>query len=264
MGEITNNDLYKLIQTLNAKSDQIRDELLNVRKDLNRELDRISNENQQLKAENKILEERLEKVEQKLKKYNIIVYGLEEADCEEIDNQTFLEVINKKLEIDCRLEDLRDIYRFGDSVPGKIRPLFVEFINYKLKTAIIGQTKKLKGSKIFFAQDYTTQQYKKQKVLQQNLKKARDNNQKAVIKKNILYINGIGYTYEKLLQDTGNSSTEEIISPSKQQAENVQDKPSDGEIAADSDKNRKRKHQTNLDSTQSTKRTTRLTSKTDT
>lgn len=212
---VTNEDLYKLIQSLSTKSDEIKEEIVNIKRDLNKEIEEIHFENKKLREEN----QSLEKVEQETKKYSIVVYGLDEENTEVDDIKKFIDIVNNKLEINCRFDDLRDIYRFGAITQGKIRPLAVEVVRYKLKIEIQHKAKLLKGTNIYISQDYTSEEYRKQKILRQNLKKARENKHQAVIKKNILFIDGKGYTCEELIQ--------------KQQENQVEDQVSDGQTGED-------------------------------
>lgn len=216
-----NDDLLKYIQAINEKCDQIRNDIFTVKKDLTKEIEKVHSENKDLREENTILKEKLQTLEQKFKKYNIIVYGLEEQENEVEDIQEFLNIINRNLEIDCRFDDIRDIFRIGKNAEGKTRPLSVEFVNFKLKIEILQKARLLKGTKIFLSNDYTPEEYQKQKVLRQYMINIRSENCKAYIQKNILYIDGKGHTYEEVLRLTEERNREEnLLTQSEKKSQN--------------------------------------------
>lgn len=238
--EVSNNQLYKLMQSLMEKSakienqnndikEELKNEIRSVKRDLKKELDKINEENTQLKEENKILRERINTLEKKSKKYNLIFYGIEENDTELVDIQYLLEKINNTLKIDCRLGDLRDIFRFGKKGNQDCRPLLVEFVNCKLKVEILKNATKFKGTKIYVSQDYTTEEYDKQKFLRSQQKVARENGKDAYIKSNALIVNGQKYTYEELkqksAQENEKSSKENIVN--EKEIEDNTDKKTD-------------------------------------
>lgn len=202
-------DVYDLIQGLVKKNEEIveqnnkikeelKNEIKDLKKDICEEFLQIRDENAKLKKENENLKQRLLVNERKHKKYNLILYGMKEKDNELEDIQTVLELFNTKLNVVCSYTDLRDIYRIYTK-NGKIKPILIEFVNYKLKKEIQANAKELKGSGIYISNDYTTEDYKKQKILRAHLKKARLNNKEATIKNNILIINNKKFTYEDLI-----------------------------------------------------------------
>lgn len=206
-------DLYKLLLEVKNKNDklqiqnnttkeEIKQEIRSTKNDIFKELEKIKEENNEIKKENENLKNRVLNCERKLKKFNLIFYGLQEEEEELTIIQNFLDLINDKLNIDCNFSDIRDIYRIGLKETGKDRPrpMVVEFVNYKLKIEILTNAKKLKGTGIFIANDYTSEDYEKHKILITHLKKARINNHHAVIKNNALIINGEKYIYEVLVE----------------------------------------------------------------
>lgn len=222
MGENnTSDDLFKYIQAINEKCDQIRIDIANVKKDLSEEIEKINLENRKLKEENNNLKVKLNVVEQKLRKYNLIVYGLEEQKTEIGDIQEIIKIFNQKLDIKCRFDDIRDIYRLGKYYEGKNRPLSIELVNYKLKIELLHKAKLLKGTSIYLANDYTPGEYQKQKVLRKHMIDARSENCKAYIKKNILYIEDKGYTFEDLSKlSTEQNKDKDNITDSEENPQN--------------------------------------------
>lgn len=208
--EVSNKAIYELLQNVLKKTDNIeqkstsnteelKQEIRNLNLEIKQELDILKRENEEVKRENQHLKSRLKIAESQLKKYNLVFYGIteEENRIDEIDS--IVNLINEKIGVVCRFTDIRDYHRIGQKTQDKNRPIVIEFINYQLKVDILKNTKNLKGTRIFISKDYTPEEYGQQKVLRQNLKIARENNFTAQIKKNVLIVNGVTYTYEELV-----------------------------------------------------------------
>lgn len=209
---ITNEDLFKIIQDGN---EQIKSEIRDLRNQLNKEIDTLKSQNTELEKQNQELKNKVSNIEKKLKKYNVIVYGVDGS-----ENETSIEVlkiINEKLHITCSINDFRDIYRIGQTIQGRIRPVVLEVLNYQLKLDILAKAKlnqnDLKKNKIYFAYDYTSEDYIKRKSLIGHLKAAREKNYKAFIRNNVLIVNGEEYTYEYL--ENNGQIAENSESPAK-------------------------------------------------
>lgn len=203
--KITTEDLYGLIKKLVEKTDgiqkqnnEIKDELHSIKAEFSKEFDQLRQENLKLITENKKLKQRVLESERKLKKYNLIFYNIEEKNSESEDIQNFLDLINTKLHIVCCLADFRDIFRLGKVGGNRKRPILCELNNYKLKRDVLKASSILAGTGIFIANDLTHEDYEQQKILRGQLKIAKQNGHKAIIKKNKLYINGQEYSNEYL------------------------------------------------------------------
>lgn len=134
-----------------------------------------------------------------MKKYNLNIYGLREKDDEIEDMKEFLNIVSDKLDINCRFDYIQDFYRFGKRNDEMNRSVSIEAVSYRFKTELLQKAKLLNGTNISIANHYTTEEYRKQKILRQHLIKARKSNHWAFIKKNILVLDGTAYTYEELL-----------------------------------------------------------------
>lgn len=194
---ITNEDLFKLINEGNAS---IKKEIGDLRAEITSEISILKLKNEELEKENKQLKNKILEIERKSKKYNIVIYGIQGDELNTVEE--VLRTINNELNISCTKNDFRDIYRIGQNVEGKYRPVVVELLSYNLKADILmkarSKSKELKARRIYFGQEYTTEEYQKRKFLGQQLKAARNKQYNATIKKGILIINGEEYTYEYL------------------------------------------------------------------
>lgn len=207
--EITTKQLYDLIQGLLESNREIKDqialskeeikgEITTVREDLSKELHQIRLENEVLKQENKTLKEKLEKIEKTTKKYNLMVYNLEEKEDKLNDLQNFVKVLNDHGKISCRFHDFTNFYRLGKVKNNKTRPISIELSNYLLREEILKNAKKLKDQQIFISVDYTQKEYQNRKLLRKYLQIARNDNKTAEIKNYFLFVDGRKFTLEDL------------------------------------------------------------------
>lgn len=220
--EISNNDLYNLLietqkQNANLYSElfqEIKEDIKSLKEEISKEVSQLKTENKNLKEENKQLRDRLATTERKLKKYNLIVYGVPGEENETFDK--VVDIINTKINVTCSNHNIKDIYRIGQPSIDKPRPVVVELISYRLKTDILANAKKLKGSGIFISHDLTPEDYEKRKLLNKQLKLAREKQLNAKIKKNTLIVNGEVFTYEELKKknEDDENSTIEILNSS--------------------------------------------------
>lgn len=217
--EITNKDLYKLLQSVLNKNIEIeneikenretfKQEIAELKKEHSQQFQDLRNENEILKQENEKLKDKINLVERKTKKYSLFVYGLKEEENNLEDIQQLLNLCVETLNLSCTFSDFRDIYRIGNSTEGKIRPLVAEVVSYQLKSEILKNCKVLKGSGIFITHEYTSTDYKNRKLLRKNLSLARSLNLNANIKNNILYVEEEKYTLEDLIRETPKKITE--------------------------------------------------------
>lgn len=96
----------------------------------------------------------------------------------------------------------------------KGNPIKLEFVSYLKKSVIFKNIGKLKGTKIFIANDLCLEDRATQSILQQHLKHARSNNYCAKIKGQTLIVNGEVYTAQQLQkqipQNTETETTTDI------------------------------------------------------
>ncbi|KAG5890985.1 hypothetical protein JTB14_017591 [Gonioctena quinquepunctata] len=123
--EITNNDSLAVLQNvlvsnecIKKQNDELKAELLNIKKDSSKEIEKLKLDNCELKEEVKNLKERVLADGRKLKKCISVFYGLEEEEDSLNDIKHVLSVINDKCEVECKFHDIRDLYRIG-KIPEK-------------------------------------------------------------------------------------------------------------------------------------------------
>lgn len=211
----TIEDLFNLIE--NGQK-ELKQEIRDLRSDINKELESLKLSNIKLEKENDVLKNKLLLLERKTRKYNLVIYGLEESEREV--KEDVLEVLSNIIQIQCTPSNFRDIYRIGKKVEGQIRPIVIEVLNYQLKLDILinarAKSNELKRCKIFISQDYCPEDYQKRKFLAKHLKAAKEKQYKAFIKGDTLVVNGEQYSYETLKNKTATEQNKHDESPTSE------------------------------------------------
>ncbi|CAH1154900.1 unnamed protein product [Phaedon cochleariae] len=203
------NDIKNQNNVIVDQLDGLRQEFKDSKSEVAGELNNLKRENEELKAEKNKLEKRLQAVERKQKKYNLVVYGIQEN---EIDTHSSITSLFKnKLKVEVHDFGIRDAYRIGKSEENKNRPIVVELLTNKWKTEILNKAKALKGSGIFISLDLIPEDYQKNKFLVTQQKIARESGHSAKIKGKQLIVDGVHYTYDTL-RSKHNSVTSETES----------------------------------------------------
>ena len=207
--EITTKQLYDLIQGLIVSNQQIKEQITQskddikgeisiVKEDLSRELHQIRHENEALKKETKTLNEKILKLEKTTKKYNLLVYNLEEQEDKTADLQGLIKILKEEAQVSCLSKDFRNFYRLGKTENSKVRPILIELVSYFLKEEILNNASKLKNRKVYISVDYTQKEYSNRKLLRKYLQIERNNNKTAEIKSYNLIVDGIRFTLDDL------------------------------------------------------------------
>lgn len=156
--------------------------------DLNRRLIKVE-------AENELLTNKLEKLDRKQRENNIIIFGLETRN-EELTPNYIKKQIKNLVDIDITDSELNNFYPLGKTSDP---PIKIEFTSFLKKKAILRNTKKLKGSRIFIANDLTEKQRNQNSILRKHLNLARGNKEvNCYIKGNRLHVNGRTYSPDEL------------------------------------------------------------------
>lgn len=103
-----------------------------------------------------------------------------------------LEKINDILKLNLEERDINNIYTIGKKAENK--PIIIEFVTYITKQNLYRNCKFLKGTNVRISEVLTKEEREEQKLLIPYFKKAKENKQKAHIKRNILYINSKAFS----------------------------------------------------------------------
>lgn len=196
----SNDDIFKLLKEVAETNKQIKQELIDIKAEFKSEINSLKLENSRLETEISQLKSRLQITEKNQKKYNFIIYGIKESN--KTASEALLDILNNVVKVNCNVNNFRDICRIGSIQENKVRPILAETLTYQLKFEILNSaksnSKSLRDQGIFFAYDYTSQDYSKRKLLHEHLKLAREKHYDAKIVKNKLVVNGEAFTYEQL------------------------------------------------------------------
>lgn len=196
MPDISNEDLFNLISEGN---NALKKEFLDLKAEIQNEVLILKEKNSELEKENKALKQKILNIERKQKKYNLLAYGVKGNENETQKN--IVEIINETLQIQCNIKDFRDINRIGKSSNNQPRPVAIEVVNNNLKYNILkksAENEDLKANKIYFAPEYTQEDYEERKKLNKYLKSAREKKLNAKIKRNKLVLDAGEYTANEL------------------------------------------------------------------
>lgn len=185
--------LNKIEQTndrMEKKLDYLQDELAK-QKNENRELKEKLRQNEE-KTEKQ--EERIKILERQLREKRIVIYGIEEMENEtdEMRKESFKKIMNKIGIQTNVINDIKQINRIGNKENRSRynRPLLIELDTIQKRVEIFKEAKKLKGTNIYIAEDYSKQVQETRKRLLPQLKAARENGHRAHMAYDKLIIDG--------------------------------------------------------------------------
>lgn len=111
-----------------------------------------------LEKENHILKSRIDELEQYSRKNSVRVFGVPWEDNENLEAR-MLNIFNTKLNISMGPEHIDNCHRIGRLVDGK-QAIIIKFAKHNYKQLILKNSPRIKGDKIFFAEDLTQERFK--------------------------------------------------------------------------------------------------------
>lgn len=178
----TRSDLKNLIEASETRL-QMKFEILN-------------NRIKTLEKENIKLNDKIEKLERESKKNNLVIFGLVK-NSKEVTAASICNHIRQLLDVKLTETEINNIYTLGKTENS---PIKLELISYLKKREILGNCRKLKGTKTYITNDLTEKQREEVKILRTHLHQAKAHtDKKSYIKGNRLFVDNIAYTAEELL-----------------------------------------------------------------
>ena len=110
------------------------------------------------KYSNSVALSKLNDLEQYSRRNNIRIFGLKDQDRKETAQTTekqVIETIRNKLDLTVHPKDIQIAHRTGSFRSESDRPVIVQFVSRKTKSAILQKRRQLKGSRISIAEDLT-------------------------------------------------------------------------------------------------------------
>ena len=160
---------------------KVHDDIL---KDVNERIDKIGEVNTKLHED--LLDLRVRSM-----RSNLVFYNLPEEEKE--DPFSVVQKVLEKMEMNSSAIEIERAHRLGKKVDSKTRPIIAKFLRYHDKEYIRQRAYMSKGSKIGIAEQFPKEIAERRKLLYPILKKAKSEGKKAVLIKDVLFINGQRY-----------------------------------------------------------------------
>lgn len=202
---MTLTELYNNLQKLIIESThEIKTQISNIHSKIQQiETEVINIQNKQTNDCNRIID-----LERKLRRNNLIIFGLEQDDSEDLLNKV-VHFFNTVLHTKIDLCDIDCVFRFGQR--KEIRPILVKFVTLHKKSLLLKQGVLLKDTQVAISNDLIKEDRDGQKILREHLKIARNANVEAKIVRNKLHVNNTSFTVEQLIAaDKGVQNTETL------------------------------------------------------
>jgi hypothetical protein len=123
----------------------------------------------------------LERAQAELRKRNLLVEGIPEKTNESWkETEQLIEQLFNQLGLTVN-PMVDDCFRIGKYAPGKVRPILIKLVKLKDKKMIMGNRKRLKGTKIYVNDDLSKDQRTKNAVLRKKEKELRKDHPTAKI-----------------------------------------------------------------------------------
>lgn len=217
--EPTLSDVMSMLVNMNAKFDEVKDDVKKLKdssstleaqmKELRQENLVIQRELQQLKAETDCLQKKLNEADRKIddlesrtKRNNLLFFGFPKKANETTDDceASVSSFLKHELEIPDTIEFDR-VHRLNNRNDA---PIIARFTFYKDRVKVMKAKYKLKGSKIFIGEDFSSRVREMRKLLIPHMKKARSEGKRVKMVFDHLYIDG-----KKFYADTDGALTEQ-------------------------------------------------------
>ncbi|XP_030758538.1 uncharacterized protein LOC115884180 [Sitophilus oryzae] len=199
--QIKLDDLYALINTVNnnisSKIDNVKIDIDSLTKKVDSHITEIEKKIEDLESENKELKIRIPTIERILKKNNLIFYGIPEDNNENLLT-IILELIQGKIRVDLKLEDISECFRLGKATTAK-RPVLLTLISGLKRNHIYHNKTNLKGTGIYLSEDLIPEDRTNRQNLVKKMKEARAQNRNAFLRGNSLVLDGVIYNPNETL-----------------------------------------------------------------
>lgn len=150
----------------------------------------INEKNFNLILKTKELEQKIEEQEKRInamdrhsRRKNLVFFGIEESEksYKQLE-QSILEVITDKMEIQCAKSEIDTVRRMGKKQEDKIRPVVVTFASTGRKMAILRGKKSLEATSVYIKEDFPVKVLEKRRQLKDELDQHIKEGKKAVLK----------------------------------------------------------------------------------
>lgn len=141
--------LETILSTMQAMESKLMNEIKSL-KEVNEQLQsRCSNLEKTVQHQN----ETILQLQKRIDSNNIIIHGIDEIDDSSKLEDIVIGIVNEKMNIELKSEEIEEIFRIGQVKGLSPRPIKIRMVNKKSKLNIIKNRSKLKGTKIFINDD---------------------------------------------------------------------------------------------------------------
>ncbi|KAI5751693.1 hypothetical protein M8J77_010005 [Diaphorina citri] len=205
MEETMKNFMAQITSKLDTNNQLIKSEAEKINTNMNKKLQPLVKEVTEMKQKVQNLEKNIEinmsRINKIEKKRNLIIFGLEQEEEEDptMLEEKLLQLFKEKLNIKVETFEIDFIKRFGKAKDKK--PIVVGLTTWKRKISILTQTPKLKGTNIVIKEDFPKDVIEIRKKLYPQMKTYREQNRKAILKYDKLYVDGKPIVAEEKQED---------------------------------------------------------------
>ncbi|KAI5701767.1 hypothetical protein M8J76_007424 [Diaphorina citri] len=205
MEETMKNFMAQITSKLDTNNQLIKSEAEKINTNMNEKLQPLVKEVTEMKQKVQNLEKNIEinmsRINKIEKKRNLIIFGLEQEEEEDptMLEEKLLQLFKEKLNIKVETFEIDFIKRFGKAKDKK--PIVVGLTTWKRKISILTQTPKLKGTNIVIKEDFPKDVIEIRKKLYPQMKTYREQNRKAILKYDKLYVDGKPIVAEEKQED---------------------------------------------------------------
>lgn len=186
MGE---SDSEKILEAIKSLRSGMQEDMKQMRVSVEGKIDEVKIEVGKMETKLENQDTRIHQMEKETRKRNIIIYGIEEKEEENIKD-TVQSFLRNTMEIEIKPEEIDDFYRMGKRTSNKNRPIMLKLLTNWKKQEIIRSTGKLRGTKIFIDQDLTAKEIEEKRRLLPIMLNYRRNGHYATMRGSLLYVNG--------------------------------------------------------------------------
>jgi len=161
------------------------------------------------------LESRIKDQERELRKRNLVIFGLEETENEQLDMKICTFFL-QKMDLGFQSSDIDFVRRMGKRVESRRRPIILGFVTLNSKLKVLKKVHMLKGVEVSISQDYPKEVINTRKLLHPQMMEARKAGKYAIIK------------YDKLIIKESNNNAvnrKRMMSASPQQQDHPVSQP---------------------------------------
>lgn len=185
----------KINNLLKNQTAELKTAIEAVKAEVHGEIHLMGNKITELEEKCTGFQKRCVQLERHLRKNNLVVFGLDVGGEDLLDG--VIAAFDRYLGVRLVETDFGDLYRLGKQ-GGKILPIKIELNSHYKKLEILKNSKRLKGTAIYIANDLCKEDRLDQRILVQHKNEIKNRHHKTVIRGNKLIIDGRGYTVDQL------------------------------------------------------------------